>query len=93
MGFIPAARAQWQSVTYTLHGGYNAIYLHGDASHATIDQIFAATAEVISVWRWNTNPTQIQFSSSPLIPVAGTPEWSVWKRGGGAANTFSLMTG
>lgn len=29
-----SAPAQWQSTTYALKGGWNAIYLHGDASYA-----------------------------------------------------------
>ena len=91
-----SARAQWKSETYALKGGWNAIYLHGDARQDTIDNLFpnsGVTANVQEIWRWNPNPNAVQFTASPLIPSAGTPEWSVWKRGGGAANTFSLMTG
>jgi len=90
--FLPAAHAQWQSTTYTLKGGWNSIYLHGDATHATIDALFASNTEIVSVWRWNPNPTQVQFSSSTLIPTNGTPEWSVWTRGG-TANTLLTLTG
>jgi hypothetical protein len=88
----PAARAQWQTTTYTLKGGWNAIYLHGDATHASIDALLASHPEVVSVWRWNPNPSQIQFSTSSLIPVPGTPEWSVWTRGG-TGNTLAALTG
>lgn len=89
---VPLARAQWQNVTYTLRGGWNSIYLHGDASHATLEQLFVSNPEVISVWRWNPNPTQTQFSTSTLIPSAGTPEWSTWTRGG-SANTLLNLSG
>jgi hypothetical protein len=88
----PRAHAQWQSTTYTLKGGWNSIFLHGDASHATIDTLFAARPEIVAIWRWNPNPSQIQFSSSSLIPTGGTPEWSVWTRGG-SANTLTTLTG
>ena len=71
--FVTAAQAQWQSTTYTLKGGWNSIYLHGDATHATLDELFTAYPEVLEVWRWNPNPTQVQFTTSPLIPSAGTP--------------------
>ena len=74
------AHAQWQNTTYTLKGGWNSIYLHGDASHATPDELFAAHTEVLEVWRWNPNPTQVGFTTTPLIPSAGTAEWSVWQR-------------
>ncbi len=84
------AQAQWQTTTYSLKGGWNAINLTGDASYATIDTILPTS--VIEVWRWNPNPNQVQFMSSPLIPTEGTPEWNVWKRTGGGS-TLSLLTG
>jgi len=80
------ARAQWQSTSYTLKSGWNSIYLHGDATHATPDELFAAHPAVTEVWRWNPNPTQVQFTTSPQIPSAGTPEWSVWRRDGTATS-------
>lgn len=90
---MPAVRAQWQSTTYTLHGGWNSIYLHGDATHAAIDDLFAAHSQVIAVWRWNVNPNPIQFGPSSLIPVAGLPEWSVWVRGNAVQTTLASMSG
>ena len=89
----PRAYAQWQTVTYNLRGGWNAIYLHGDASYATIDTLLASNPEVLSVWRWNPNPTQTGFSTSPLIPSTGTSEWSVWTRGDATGSTLSTLTG
>jgi hypothetical protein len=90
--FAATAQAQWQSTTYTLKGGWNSIYLHGDASYATLDAIFASQTAVQEVWRWNPNPTQVQFTTSPLIPSAGTAEWSTWVRGG-SANSLGQMIG
>jgi hypothetical protein len=90
-----SAHAQWQTENYELKGGWNAIYLHGEATHATIDALFpnsGATANVEEVWRWNPNSNQVQFTTTPLLPSSGTPEWSVWKRGG-AANSLLQVTG
>jgi len=87
-----AAHAQWQNTSYTLKGGWNAIYLHGDASYAVPATLFAGHAEVLEVWRWNPNPTQVGFMTSPLIPSAGTPEWSVWKSDG-SITALSQMVG
>jgi len=88
--FAVTARAQWQSTTYTLKGGWNSIYLHGDAKHDTIANLLPA--EVLEVWRWNPNPNQVGFITSPLVPAAGTPEWSVWKRDGSVLS-LSTLTG
>jgi hypothetical protein len=94
--FVATASAQWQTVNYSLKGGWNSIYLHGDASHATVDGLFpdsGVTANVLEVWRWNPNPTQVQFTTSPLIPSAGTPEWSTWVRGDVASTTLTALNG
>ena len=84
------AHAQWQTTTYSLKGGWNAINLTGDATYASIDTLLPTS--VIEVWRWNPNPNQVQFTSSPLLPTEGTPEWDVWKRSG-LGSTFSTLTG
>jgi len=84
------ACAQWQSTTYTLKSGWNSIYLHGDATHATPDALFASYPAVTEVWRWNPNPTQVGFTTTPLLPSNGTPEWSKWVRGGSAASLIGL---
>ena len=85
------AHAQWQSTTYTLKSGWNSIYLHGDATHATPDELFAAYPAVTEVWRWNPNPNQVGFTTTPLLPSNGTPEWSKWVRGGPAASLIGLV--
>lgn len=83
--------AQWKTTTYALKGGWNAIYLNGDAPQDSLENLLPASA--IEVWRWNTNPTQTQFAQSPLIPSAGTPEWSVWKRGLPLESSLSQLFG
>lgn len=85
------ARGQWQNTTYNLRGGWNAIHLSGDASYDEIGNLFPA--DVLEVWRWNPNPTQVQFTESPLIPSAGVPEWQVWKRGFPADSSLNQLTG
>lgn len=90
-----SAHAQWQTETYTLRGGWNAIYLHGDATYATpgtaAGQLFALNPEVLEVWRWNPNPNQVQFTTTPLIPSGGTAEWTVWKRDGSATALTQMI--
>ena len=88
--FATAARAQWQTTTYTLKGGWSSIYLSGDAAPDTLANLPATVTEI---WRWNPNPNQIQFTESPLTPSAGTPEWSVWRRGSPADSTLSQLIG
>ena len=92
--FAGAAQAQWQDTTFSLKGGFNAIYMHGDASGVSPDDLFdsGAALNIEEVWRWNPNANQAQFTTTPLLPLAGTPEWSVWIRGG-SSNTLTRLTG
>jgi hypothetical protein len=90
---LPTAWAQWQTINYTLHGGWNSIYLHGDASYATIEQQLANNPEVLSIWRWNPNPTATQFGGAGLLPLAGTPEWSTWTKDVATPDTLSALIG
>ena len=85
------AHAQWQNTVYTLKSGWNAIYLHGDATHAEPDDLFAAYPAVTEVWRWNPNPDEVQFTSTPMIPSAGISEWSVWKSDGSASSLGQVI--
>lgn len=85
------AHAQWQTTTYTLKSGWSSIYLSGDAKYDTLDNIFPET--VTEVWRWNPNPTQVQFTESSLIPSAGTAEWTVWRRGFPADSALTQLSG
>jgi hypothetical protein len=73
------AHAQWITESYALKGGWNAIYLHGDATHDTPAGLFASGdgLNIEEVWRWNPNPNQVQFTTSPQLPSPGTPEWSL----------------
>jgi len=89
---VGVAHGQWMNTSYTLKGGWNAIYLHGDASYAPPATLFASYPAVQEVWRWNTNPTQVQFLTTPLIPSAGTAEWTVWKSDG-SVTALSQMVG
>jgi hypothetical protein len=91
LALAATAHAQWQNTTYTLKSGWNAIYLHGDATHATPAQLFAAYPAVSEIWRWNPNPNEVQFTSTPMIPSAGTSEWSVWKSDGSASSLGQLI--
>lgn len=93
--FTSVSHAQWQTTNYTLKGGWNSIYLPGNATYAAPEVLFpdsGVTANIQEIWRWNPNPSQMQFTSSPLVPTSGTPEWSVWVRGG-SANTLGSLTG
>lgn len=75
-----SAHAEWRTINYTLRGGWNGIWLHGDATHAAPSELFAAYPTIVEIWRWNPNPNAIRFTTSPAITDEPSPEWTIWKR-------------
>jgi hypothetical protein len=77
------ARAQWITQTFALKSGWNAVYLHVDATYATFDELFGPAAPVIlpidEVWRWQPALSDSQFVSSPQNPTASNTQWASWK--------------
>lgn len=93
LAVTPGLHAQWVKETYQLQPGWNAIYLHGDASYTTPAELFKDYPTVLEVWRWNPNPNQIQFSTSPAVPDATSSEWTIWKRDDATEQQLSAMIG
>lgn len=89
-------RAQWTTQTLSLKAGWNAVFLHVDAGHATLDQLVGAGAPAVTpieeVWRWNTQAGTAQFIDSPQEPTTGGTQWSAWRRADGGASALQVLT-
>ncbi len=83
--FASAAQAQWYTKTYELKAGWNSIWLSGDASYGTMDELFPASSGVLEVWRWNPNPDKVLFTQTPSTATVQSDEWTIWTRGGSEA--------
>jgi len=78
-GLIPV-KAQWQTQSFDLKSGWNAVFLHVNADYTTLDALVGGDAAnpIIEVWRWNA-PATTQFTKSPQDPNPAA-EWSSWVR-------------
>ncbi|MGK0238289.1 MAG: hypothetical protein ACI92G_001754 [Candidatus Pelagisphaera sp.] len=74
-----AAKAQWQSQTFTLKPGWNAVYLHVDLQHTTMAELFGSTP-VTEVWLWKPDLSTLQFVTSPQAPLDTNSRWLSWKK-------------
>ena len=72
-------QAQWVDRTYTLLEGWNGVWLAGDASYTTVEELFSVNPEVLEVWRWNPDPDETAFTTTPSTPSTNSEEWTVWK--------------
>lgn len=90
-----SAQAQWISQSIGLKAGWNAVYLHVDASYDTLDEriAFDASNPIQEIWLWTPTPTTMQFVQSPQEPVDSGSQWASWKRSaaGGASRLQRLI--
>src|SRR6185503_3263754 len=74
-------RAQWVTQSLDLRPGWNAVFLHVDASHTTLNALVGSDGSnpILEVWRWNP-PSTLQFIDGPQQPVNTLTEWTSWSR-------------
>jgi hypothetical protein len=88
--WILPASSQWITQTNLLKGGWNAVYLHVDASHAPISEVLSAATDVDEVWLWSP-PSGEQFFDSPQAPTESGSQWSKWTRSLGASSPLQRL--
>lgn len=96
MGFASTGRAQWLTQSFNLKTGWNAVFLHVDATHRTLDELVGPAAPVLTpieqVWRWTPNESMAQFVESPQQPVESGSQWVSWRRSDGGLSELSRLT-
>lgn len=92
---LPVGRtqAQWLTQSLELKAGWNAVFLHVDPSHATIDELVAADPlfAVEEVWLWRPELSAQQFVDSPQSPVGTDSRWTSWTRAKGPDSTLNRL--
>ena len=93
---------QWQKQTFELKEGWNAIYTHVDASHATIEKLAmddgVGLAEpfrhgVAEVWMWRPKLSNMQYITTPEEPLDTYSRWTSWKSTDPAGSALKRMIG
>lgn len=72
-----SVQAQWRTQTFDLVKGWNAIYLHVDASYTDIED-FTTGTPIKEVWFWNPASSSLQFIDSAQTPVSTSSNWLSW---------------
>ncbi len=86
-----SSRGQWVTETMDLKSGWNAVLLHVDAGHTTLDSLIGGDSgnPIVEVWQWHP-PATTQFTESPQNPNPGS-EWSSWVRDRPGSSLQRLM--
>lgn len=79
---LQRVHAQWLTQRFDLKAGWNAVYLHVDASHAPIGTLLAddSNASIEEIWLWKPEVSTQQFVQSPQLPTTAGNQWLAWKR-------------
>jgi hypothetical protein len=92
-GWHHSGRAQWITQTNVLRAGWNAVYLHVDASHTNVDQLVASSPQIHEIWYWKPALPTGQFVDSPVLPSGGS-QWTSWIRSQPGTNSvLQRLTG
>lgn len=91
----PRSQAQWITQTNLLKPGWNSVFFHVDASHATLDQLVGndLTNPIEEIWSWRSALPTGQFVESPQLPTGAGSQWSTWTRLSGPASSLQRLTG
>jgi hypothetical protein len=83
------AHAQWVTQTLTLRPGWNAVYLHVNASHDTLENLVGALSPISEIWLWKETTSEGRIVNNLSQPISGS-DWAPWTRASGPVNAFSL---
>ncbi|MBW2107235.1 MAG: hypothetical protein JRI36_01015 [Deltaproteobacteria bacterium] len=83
------ARAEVVDQIFTLHPGWNAVFLEVEPTSTKPEDVFSsftfdppgAIADLISVWRWNPRSSTVEFIQDPGTLVPDQPQWMVYYPG------------
>lgn len=93
---VTSLEAQWLTQTNHLKAGWNAVFLHVDPSHGTIEEILPPAGQghpIEEIWYWRTARPTGQFVESPTIPSGSGDQWIKWQEGLPATSPLSRLVG
>ena len=91
--FAGQTLAQWQDQSFVLKPGWNAVYFHVDASHATINQLITGTSgiPIDGIWLWKPALAPDRYILDPQIPSDPNIDWAYWKPNPGPSDTLARL--
>ena len=94
LGWCQEGHAQWSTQTNSLKPGWNAVFLHVDASYATLNELVGNDPNnpIEEVWYWQPTLPTGQFVDSPQVPSSAGTQWSTWTRALGPDSLLQRLT-
>lgn len=95
LAWATSLQAQWITQTNSLRPGWNAVYLHVDASYTNLDQLIGSNTNnpIQEVWMWVPALPSGQFTESPALPSGAGNQWASWVRATGPSSVLQKLQG
>src|SRR5687768_16304478 len=92
-GWCFPTRAQWITQLNNLKAGWNAVYLHVDASYTNLQELVAKDAAnpIQEIWQWQPALPTGQFTESPQLPTGTGTQWASWTRALGPGSELQRL--
>lgn len=86
---------QWVTEEIPLKAGWNAVYLHVDSSHVTLNEAIGLddSNPIEEIWMWVPPGPTLQFFDTFQSPQAGSTEWLRWDRYWAGASPLQRLVG
>lgn len=93
LSFAPRTHAQWITQNIPLKGGWNAVFLHVDASYGTVQELVGndVSNPIDEIWMWNPAPNTLQFITTPQAPADSGSQWVNWSASLGLASPLTRL--
>ena len=88
-----SAFAQWTSQKMELKPGWNAVYMHVDASYATINELEGLDENIEEIWLWKPQVNDAQFIDNPDKPTNQKSRWLSWTKNLGPSSSLQRLIG
>jgi len=86
--------AQWLTQTLRLNPGWNAVFLHVDATHTNLNFVEVDLSNPIQeIWMWRPSASTAQFFQNPQEPNGTGTQWSSWTRANPDNATLGALVG
>ena len=88
------SEGQWLTQSILVKPGWSAVYLHGDASYQSLDQLvgYDPANPISQIWCWKAPVSTRQYLDSPQSPLNGDTQWATWYRPSlGQSSTFGVL--
>ncbi|MDH7501189.1 MAG: hypothetical protein QHJ82_00545 [Verrucomicrobiota bacterium] len=93
--WVASTHGQWLTESFKLTNGWNAVHMHIDASHDTLQHLVGDDPNnpITEIWQWAPHPTTLQFLDDLQGVIGNEPDFLKWVRDSTEPQMFDRLQG